>query len=97
MSIREFESRRGEIFSSLFPKIKKDQSSAVRAPISVGRHSLTRSRREKKELKSSRDKNARHEPYWGGGEKSLLCDPGLELLLGGRENRRANIINGMEN
>ena len=30
------------------------------------------------ELKSSGDKNARHEPYWGGGEKSLLCDPGSE-------------------
>ena len=23
-----------------------------------------------------------------GGEKSLLCDPGSELRLGGRENRR---------
>ena len=34
------------------------------------------SRREKKKLKSSRDKNARHEPQWVWGEKSLLCDPG---------------------
>ena len=41
----------------------------------------------KKELKSSRDRNARHEPYWVGGEKSLLCDPGSELRLGGREQK----------
>ena len=38
----------------------------------------------------------RHEPWWAGGEKSLVCDPGSELRLGGRENRRAKIINGME-
>ena len=31
-----------------------------------------------------------------GGEKSLLCDPGSELRLRGRENRRTKIINGME-
>ena len=31
-----------------------------------------------------------------GGEKSLLCDPGSQLRLGGREDRRAKIINGME-
>ena len=30
----------------------------------------------------------------GRGEKSLLCDPGSELLLGGREKRRANILKG---
>ena len=54
------------------------------------------SRRGKKELKSSRDKNARHEPLWVGGEKSLLCDPGSELRQGGRENRRAKVKNGME-
>ena len=29
------------------------------------------------------------------GGKSLLCDPGSELRLGGREKRRANKINGM--
>ena len=45
------------------------------------------SRRGKKELKSSRDKNARHEPLWVGGEKSLLCDPGSELRQGGREKK----------
>ena len=28
------------------------------------------------------------------GEKSLLRDPGSELRLGGRENRRAKIMNG---
>ena len=32
----------------------------------------------------------------GRGEKSLLCDPGSELRLGGRENRRAKITNGMD-
>ena len=32
----------------------------------------------------------------GRVEKSLLCDPGSELRLGGRDNRRAKIINGME-
>ena len=31
-----------------------------------------------------------------GGEKSLICDPGSELRLGGRGNRRAKIINGTE-
>ena len=50
----------------------------------------------KKGPKSSRDKNAR-----GKGERSLIlliCDPGseLRLLIGGRENRRAKMINGME-
>ena len=30
----------------------------------------------------------------GRGGKNLLCDPGSELRLGGRENRRATIING---
>ena len=29
-------------------------------------------------------------------EKSLLCDPGSESRLGGREKRRAKIINGMK-
>ena len=38
----------------------------------------------------------RHEPYWAGGQKSLLCDPGSESQLGGRENRRVKIINGIE-
>ena len=45
---------------------------------------------------SSRDKNARHEPLGVGGEKSLLCNPGSELRLGGRENRRAKIVNGIK-
>ena len=60
----------------------------------MGKHKFDASRRVKKELKSSRYKNARHEPYWVGGEKSLLCDPGSELRLGGKENSRAKIING---
>ena len=31
-----------------------------------------------------------------GGEKSLLCDPGPLLRLGGREKRGAKLMNGME-
>ena len=44
----------------------------------------------------SRDKKYKARAVVGRGEKSLLCDPGSELRLGGRENRRAKIINGME-
>ena len=32
----------------------------------------------------------------GRGEKGLLCDPGSVLRLGGREKRRAKIVNGMK-
>ena len=32
----------------------------------------------------------------GGGGKSLLGDPGCESRLGGREKRRAKIINGIQ-
>ena len=32
----------------------------------------------------------------GGGGKSLLCDPGSELRLGGRGEKRAKRVNGME-
>ena len=32
----------------------------------------------------------------GGEEPATVCDPGSELRLGGREKRRAKIINGME-
>ena len=72
-------------------KKKKKSSTAESASInSVGRHNSTRVDEGRIELKSSRDKNARHEPWWGRGEKSLLCDPGSELRLfikiGGREN-----------
>ena len=50
-------------------------------------------REEKKGLESyADDKNARHEQgtnkartVAGRGKKSLLCDPGSELRLGGRE------------
>ena len=45
------------------------------------------SRPGKKELKSSRDIKASYEPLCGVGEKSLLCDPGSELRLGGREKK----------
>ena len=53
------------------------------------------SRRGKKGFKSSAEKNERHQPWWGGG-KGLPCDARSELRLGGRENRRAKIINGMQ-
>ena len=56
--VREFETRRGEILN-LFAKKKKDQ--LLRAP-SVGKAQFDASRRGKKELKSSSDKIARHEP-----------------------------------
>ena len=32
----------------------------------------------------------------GRGEKGLLCAPGFELRLGGRENGRAKIVNEMK-
>ena len=44
------------------------------------------SRRGKKELKSFRDKKCKARTVVG--RKSLLCDPGSELRLGGRENRK---------
>ena len=90
--VREFESRRGEMLN-LFAKKKKKDQQLLRAP-SVWASTIRRES-PREELKSSREKNARHEPQWVGG-KSLLCDSGSELRLGGRENRRAKIINGME-
>ena len=59
----------------------------------MGRRNSTlfNSRRGKKELKSSRDKNARHEPY--------RVTPDLSYdytAVGGRDNARAKTINGME-
>ena len=66
----------------------------------MGKHNSTQvdeGRRGKKELKSSRDKKCKARTIVGRREKSLLCDPGSELRLGGRENRRAKITNEMEN
>ena len=59
--VREFESRRGEILN-LFAKKKKKKDQLLRAP-SVGKHNSTRVDEggKKEELKSSREKNARHE------------------------------------
>ena len=51
-------------------------------------------------MESSRDKNCL--PRQGtsrsgeGGKESLLNDPGSELRLGGRDNRGAMIVNGMD-
>ena len=59
--VREFESRRGGILN-LFAKKKKKKDQLLRAP-SVGKHNSTRVDEggKKEELKSSREKNARHE------------------------------------
>ena len=74
--------------SSLLWQKKKESTaeSALR-----GQALFDASRPGEKELKYSRDKTARHEPQWGGGEESLLCDPrsGLRpLILVGRENKK---------
>ena len=55
------------------------------------------SRRGKKGFESSRDKNEIARAVVGrGGEKSLLCDPGSELRLGGREKKKGEDNNGMK-
>ena len=49
---------------------------------------IRRESKRKKGLKASRDKNARHEPWWGGGTRAcFVYDPGSELRLsvGGTE------------
>ena len=61
----------------------------------MGKHNLTRGDDRRAAIFIA-IKSARHEPEWERGERSLLCDPGSELRLGRRENRRAKIINGME-
>ena len=48
-------------------------------------------------LKSSRDIKCKAGTVVGRGGKSLLCDPGSELRLAGRDDKMAKIINGMEN
>ena len=62
--VLEFESRRRDIqffFQSTYR----------------GQAQLDASRREKKELKSSRDENARLEPQWVGGERACYVTPDL--------------------
>ena len=93
--VREFESRRGEVLIYLQQQKKRKEDQLLRAP-SVSKHNSTRVDEGKKSWNRLAIKNARHEPHWGGG-KSLLRDPGSELRLGGRDNRRARITNGMEN
>ena len=83
--VLEFEFHRGEILN-LFATIKKAQ--LLRTP-SVGRRNSTRVGEGRKDRSLLAIKVKR-------GEKGLLCDPGSELRLGGREKRRAKIINGME-
>ena len=59
--VREFESRRGEILN-LFAKKKVSTIVAQSVLPSLGKHQFDASRPGKKELKRSRDKNARHKP-----------------------------------
>ena len=73
MLVLEFGSHRGEILN-IFTKIKKDH--LLRAS-SVGRRNFDASRRGKKGLKSCRDKNAGHEPWWGGGRSACYVTPDL--------------------
>ena len=56
------------------------------------------SRREKKKgLNSSRDKHVRHETQGGGGRRTChTFDPGSELRLGGRAERKTKKMNGKE-
>ena len=55
------------------------------------------SRRGKKGLTSSREKNS-HEPWWGGGRRDCYCvyDYLILLLYEGERKRRANVINVTE-
>ena len=57
------------------------------------------SRRGKKELKYSRDKNTRHEPWWGGGRRASYVTPDLSYdycCRREREKKGEYIINRME-
>ena len=48
-----------------------------RAPIVAWEAHFGASRRGKKVLNYSRDKNARHVPYWGGGRRTYCVTPDL--------------------
>ena len=55
-------------------------------------------RRGKKGLKSSRNKNTRHKPYWGGegGRRGCHVAPDMSYNQEGGIKRRAKIVNGMK-
>ena len=78
--VREFESPRGEILN-LSEKTQRINCRERIAWVSTIRRESTREER----AGSSRDKNARHEPYWVGGEESLLYDRESDLRPGERE------------
>ena len=66
-----------------------------RAP-SAGRHNSTRGDEGRKSSSLVAIKMQVTNRSGVGGEKRLLCDPGSELqLVGGREKRRAKIVNRM--
>ena len=54
----------------------------------------------REELKSCRDKKRKARTVVGRGAEepapAVVRDPGSEVRLGGRENRRSKIINGMQ-
>ena len=73
---------------------EKEKDQLLRAPLAwVGTIRRESTREERAEIFSRQQCKAR--TVVGRGGKRLLCDPGSELRLGGRDNRRAKIINGM--
>ena len=77
MLVLEFESRRGEILNVL-AKIISNVDQLLSAPsVGTGQTQFDASRRGKKELRSSRDKNARHVPESGGGRRACYVTPDL--------------------
>ena len=75
--------------------IKQNRNQLLRAPTVGGRNS-TRVHEESKGSSLVAIKMQGTNRSGVGGEKRLLCDPGSELqLVGGREKRRAKIVNRM--
>ena len=72
--VLEFGSRRGKIFNVFAKKTGSTAESAQR-----GQVQFDAGRQGKQQLNYSHDKNARHEPYWGGGwgrKACCICDSG---------------------
>ena len=94
MLVLGFESHRGEVLNVLAKKRKRRKDQLLRAlhMAWVEAH-FDASHRGSKCAEVFTRQNARH--VLGRVEESLVCDPGSELQLGGREKRRAKIIYGM--
>ena len=54
----------------------------------MGKHNSTRVDEGRKSWNLLAIKNVMHEPWSGGGEQSLLCDPGSQWRLGEREKKK---------